>query len=105
MPFPNAAGMLAALATLALACTAAAAAHDGKADDLTIEHPWLRATPGGAQVAGGYVTILNKGNAPDRLVGGSIEAATTFELHQMSMDGGVMTMRPTGPSRSRPAGR
>ena len=79
-----------------LACVPAAA-HDFKAGDLIIEHPWARATPGGAQVAGGYLTIVNKGTAPDRLVGGSIASAAKFGLHQMTMDNGVMKMRPTGP--------
>ena len=85
------AGLLAALAPIA------ASAHDTKVGDLTIEHPWVRATPRGAQVAGGYVTITNKGTAPDRLVGGSIAVAAKFELHQMSMNSGVMQMRPIGP--------
>lgn len=90
------AGLAAVLASLMLAGTAATA-HDVKAGDLTIRHPWARATPGGAQVAGAYAVIVNTGTAPDRLLGGSIDAATTFELHRMASEGGVMTMRPTGP--------
>ena len=85
----------------ALACFAfdqiAALASDVTLSDLTIQHPWTRATPGGAQVAGGYLTIVNRGKTPDRLVGGSFDAASTFELHSMSMNDGVMTMRPIGP--------
>lgn len=91
-----AAGPLAMLTALALA-QGAAMADDYKAGDLTIKQPWARATPNGAQVAGGYMTIVNKGNAADRLVGGSIEAAATFELHEMSMEGTVMKMRAIGP--------
>lgn len=71
----------------------AASAHDYKIGSLEIQHPWSRATPKGATVAGGYLKIVNKGTAPDRLVGGSTEAAPKFEIHEMSMEGGVMKMR------------
>jgi len=33
------------------------------------------------------------GATPDRLVGGSTEVAGKFEIHEMSMDNGVMKMR------------
>jgi hypothetical protein len=71
-----------------------ASAYEYKAGSLEIKHPWARATPKGATVAGGYMTIINTGSAPDRLIGGSTTAAEKFEIHQMSMDGGVMKMRP-----------
>src|ERR1700694_214514 len=45
-------------------------AEEVKAGDLVITQAWSRATPGGAKVAGGYLTIENKGSAPDRLDGG-----------------------------------
>ena len=64
-----------------------------KAGALTIEAPWARATPGGAQVAGGFMKITNTGNEPDRLVGGTVPFAGRFEVHEMAMDGGVMKMR------------
>ena len=52
-----------------------AQADDVKAGDLVISQAWSRATPSGAKVAGGYLTIENKGTAPDRLVGGSGDVA------------------------------
>ena len=79
--------------TLTLAATAVSA-HEYKAGSLEIKHPWSRATPKGATIAGGYMTIVNTGAAPDRLVGGSTEVAGKFEIHEMSMDNGVMKMRP-----------
>jgi len=83
------------LAAFALAlCAAPAAAEDVKAGDLVISQAWSRATPGGAKVAGGYLTIENKGTAPDRLVGGTGEIAGKVEIHEMAMNNGVMTMRP-----------
>jgi len=72
----------------------AASAHGYKAGSLQIEHPWARATPKGAAVAGGYMKITNTGTAPDRLIGGTNANAEKFEIHEMSMDGGVMKMRP-----------
>ncbi len=60
---------------------------------LVIEAPWTRATPAGAKVAGGYVTISNTGTTPDRLIGGSFPMAGRFEVHDMAVTNGVMTMR------------
>jgi periplasmic copper chaperone A len=61
---------------------------------LRIAQPWSRATPGGAKVAGGYMTITNTGTEPDRLVGGTLPRAGRFEVHEMKTENGVMTMRP-----------
>ena len=79
-------------AALALVVSSASA-HEYKAGSLEIKHPWARATPKGATVAGGYLKIVNTGNAADRLIGGSTPASGKFEIHEMSMDGGVMKMR------------
>ncbi len=43
-----------------------ARAEDVKAGDLVITQAWTRATPGGAKIGGGYLTIENKGTAPDQ---------------------------------------
>jgi periplasmic copper chaperone A len=96
MTVSHSAGRLAALTMLALV-SSAAMAGDVTVGDLVIHQPWSRATPGGAQVGGGYVTIENRGAVADRLTGGSFAASSGFELHAMSMDGGVMKMRPAGP--------
>ncbi len=60
---------------------------------LEIEHPWARATPPGASVGGGYMTVRNAGDAADKLVGASSPAADQVQLHVMRMDNGVMRMR------------
>jgi periplasmic copper chaperone A len=62
--------------------------------NLVITQAWSRATPGGAQVAGGYLTIENKGSLPDRLLSGSTDAARKVEIHEIAMEKGIMTMRP-----------
>lgn len=69
------------------------AAASVKSGTLVIEAPWTRATPQGARVAGGFMTITNTGKEPDRLVGGSFPLAGRFEVHEMAMTNGVMTMR------------
>ncbi len=75
---------------LALALGAAPAlAQEFKAGDIVIEKPWARATPKGAEVGSGYLTIQNKGAAPDRLTGGTADFATV-EIHQMSSANGVV---------------
>ncbi len=79
-------------ALLALAASAGGAA-EYKAGSLVVDQPWTRATPKNAPVAGGYMKITNTGATPDRLVGGSVEAAKRFEIHEMKMDDGVMRMR------------
>ena len=81
------------LALFAALLSPGAFAHDYKIGTLVIDHPWSRATPRGAAVAGGYLKITNTGTTPDRLTGGTTEAAKRFEIHEMSMAGGVMRMR------------
>jgi copper(I)-binding protein len=73
---------------------APARAQEVKAGDLLITQAWSRATPGGAKIAGGYLTIANKGSVADRLLGGSADIAAKLQVHEMAMSNGVMTMRP-----------
>jgi periplasmic copper chaperone A len=68
-------------------------AQETSAGSISIEHAWSRATPQGAQVAAGYLTIRNNGSIPDRLVSATAEIAGETEVHQMSMTDGVMQMR------------
>ena len=80
-------------ACIMLAATAARA-RDYKAGSLDIIDPWSRATPKGASVAAGYMKIANSGTSPDRLVSGSCDVSSTFEVHEMTMENGVAKMRP-----------
>jgi copper(I)-binding protein len=83
------------LAAIALALPGSgAAAKDYKVGPLEIKNPWIPVAPKGAPVAGGYFTIVNTGNETDRLVSGSTPLASRFELHRMTMEQGVMRMRP-----------
>ncbi len=87
-------GSIAGAVLLAFFLGAPAHADEVKAGDLVITEAWSRATPGGAKIGGAYLTIENKGSAPDRLVGGSADIADKVEVHEMAMDNGVMKMRP-----------
>lgn len=69
-------------------------AHDYKAGKLTIDHPWSRAAPDGAQTLGGYMSIENASSEADRLVAVTSDAAERVEIHEMTMEGEVMRMRP-----------
>ena len=93
MAFISAARTMACAALLAGLFVAPARTEEIKAGDLVITQAWSRATPGGAKIGGGYLTIENKGSAPDRLIGGSADVAGNVQVHEMAMNSGVMTMR------------
>jgi periplasmic copper chaperone A len=79
----------------AFAATAAAPADvEYTIGKLRITAPWMRATPKGATVAGGFLKITNTGAEPDRLLSIASDIAATVEVHEMSMSGEVMRMRP-----------
>lgn len=78
----------------ALALPALALAHDDKVGTLAIASPWARATPPGATVGAGYLAIENRGAQAERLVGATSPVAGQVELHAMTVENGVMRMRP-----------
>jgi copper(I)-binding protein len=93
------------LAALLIACVfglGAASAHDYALKSLKIDHPFARATPPGAKVAGVFVTLENTGSKSDRLLSASTPIAGIAELHQMSVGGGVMRMRSVAALEVRP---
>jgi copper(I)-binding protein len=71
-----------------------ATAETCSAGGLQISNPWVRATPKGATVGAGYLTITNKGAESDRLIGGSAAPASRFEVHTTVIENGVAKMRP-----------
>lgn len=79
---------------LVLTAAIPAFAQDFRAGSLNIGYPWARVTPGGATTGAGYLTITNTGTGPDRLITGSVEVASGFELHRTSVTEGVASMRP-----------
>ncbi|HEX4297297.1 MAG TPA: copper chaperone PCu(A)C [Devosia sp.] len=91
-----AAFLLAAVPTAALAASGIVAGcpagQSFSAGPITVSGAFLRATPKGAQSAGGYLTISNTGASADIFTGASSPAADSVELHQMKMNGNVMEM-------------
>ena len=88
------AGAAALHVALARSATSAAAAGDYDAGSIHISQPWSRATPKGAASGAGYMTLTNKGTAPDRVSCVSDDASAQCQIHSMTMEGGVMKMRP-----------
>ncbi|WGR63562.1 DUF1775 domain-containing protein (plasmid) [Paracoccus ferrooxidans] len=71
--------------------------------DLSLSGAFSRATPPGAPVAGGFLTIAN-GGAEDRLVAAHADFAGRTEIHEMAMEGEVMRMRQLPEGLAIPAG-
>lgn len=81
------------VAAALLLSAGAALAHEYTLGALEIEHPWSRATPGGAKVGGGYMVIENDADAPDRLLSIQSDVAETVQIHEMKMSAdGMMSM-------------
>ena len=95
---------LAAAILISLMTIASAFAHDYKLENLEIMHPHARATLPNAPVSGGYMIIKNTGETADRLVSVSADFAGKSEIHEMSMEGDVMKMRPLADGLEIPAG-
>lgn len=81
------------VALAAMSAITASAAQPAKTGGIAIEQAWTRATPPNAPVAGGFLTIRNSGDRADRLVSVTSPDANSVEIHQMTMEDGVMRMR------------
>ena len=60
---------------------------------IEIEKPWTRATPPGAKMAAGYMTIRNKSASPDKLLRVTSAGAARVETHVTIKDGDIVRMR------------
>ena len=85
------------LAAAAVAPTTAAVAQT------TATHPWVRGTVAQQKATGLFVELTSAQGG--RLVSASSPMATAVELHQMAMDGNVMTMRALPDGLPLPAGK
>lgn len=93
-----------ALSLLFAASLAAPAFADASVGPLVISEAWARATPPGARVGGGYLTVKNTGAEPDTLISVASPVSEKTELHLMKTEDGVMTMRPADEGIEIPAG-
>lgn len=83
---PLIAGIVAAVAAPVLA-------HEVQKGDLTLSNLEVRASLGVNPNTGGYMTVANRGDRPDELIAASCGCAREVQLHLMSMQGSVMSMR------------
>lgn len=86
-------GWQAFLVALSLALTLLCAVQARASERARAEAAWVPEPPAVARHAAAYVTLLG-GTEPDRLVGVSSPAAEVAEMHETSMAGGVLRMRP-----------
>jgi copper(I)-binding protein len=86
-----------------LLCVSAPAGAQ-RVGDLRVDAPWVRATPPGAGVTGGFLTVRNSGTKGDRLLSVSSPAVARIEIHEMRHEDGVMRMRPLRDGLMIPAG-
>lgn len=93
--------------TLALTAAAAVGLQPitvAQPSTVTIENPWTRATAPGQAVAGGFMTVINTTGPEDRLLRASSPVAKEVQIHNTTMDEGVMRMRPMADGVAIPAG-
>ncbi|WP_076593240.1 copper chaperone PCu(A)C [Herminiimonas arsenitoxidans] len=84
-------------AVLTFAISTAAVAHDYRVGDISVDHPYARATVAGQTSGGAYLTLENKGNSADTLISAKSPVAASVEIHTMSMTADhVMRMREVG---------
>jgi copper(I)-binding protein len=67
-------------------------AHETKVGNLLIFHPWSRQPLPSSAVAAGSMKITNTGTEGDRLLKATATISDTVQIHEMSMDNGVMKM-------------
>lgn len=73
--------------------------------DLVLSGGFSRATLPNAPVAGGFLTITNTGSTDDRLLSAESDIAGETQVHEMSVDKGVMKMRQLSDGLPIPAGQ
>jgi periplasmic copper chaperone A len=86
--------LLVAICALAVSQIMPAHTADYSVGSIDITQPWARATPKGASTGAAYMTITNDGTTPDRVNCASSDASAKCQIHSMTMDNGVMKMRP-----------
>lgn len=92
-----------AVAAFSAAIPTPIAAEPHRAGSITVSDAWARETTPAQKAGGGFMTIDNAGDRPDRLLSATAGVADKVELHTVSMDGGVMRMRPVAGGIAIPA--
>jgi copper(I)-binding protein len=96
--------LLGALAlTLALAISCLLTGTSALAQTVDVQDAWARASVPGQKATGAFMKIT--ASADTRLVSISTTVAAVAEVHEMKVDGGVMTMRAVTGGLALPAGK
>ncbi|MCK1277378.1 copper chaperone PCu(A)C [Bradyrhizobium sp. 61] len=82
-----------AVVLLAFGIGGASQAQTPAANSIVVEQPWARATPPGAKTGAAYLTVMNNGATPDRLLGATTPLADKVEFHKETEESGVSRMR------------
>jgi periplasmic copper chaperone A len=93
-----------ALLAAVIAVVPGAFAQTGKTSTISVEQPWARATPAGAQTGAVYMTLANKANTADSLTSASSDVAAKVQIHEMAVVNGIMQMRELANGLAIPAG-
>ena len=91
--FRRAIAVAATIVAFGAAIAAPVLAHEVVKGDLTLSNLEVRASLGVNPNTGGYLTVTNAGAAADELIAASCTCAREVQLHLMSMNGSVMSMR------------
>lgn len=83
---------LLALAAL-LSVSSFAMAHEYKAGELQVEHPWSLLLPANSANGAAYFVLQNHGQSADRLLGADTERAASAEIHEHVNKDGMMKMQ------------
>jgi copper(I)-binding protein len=84
-------------ASLTLGCSLLIALSScASATAIEVGDAWARPLPESAPAAAIFVTIENGTDAEDRLIGVDSPACAVAEVHETTMSGGVMGMKPVG---------
>ena len=70
-----------------------AQAHEYKAGQIEIDHPWSRAMPPTAPNAAAFFVLHNQGDTADRLISASSPQAQKTEIHEHVHKDGLMKMQ------------
>ena len=85
---------IAAIGLLTMFLAGPATAQSGSPPAVQAVNVWARATPQGAKTGAAYMTLVNQGQTDDRLIGVATPVAGEAQIHSMSLENGVMMLRP-----------
>lgn len=92
-PVASSAGLIAASGLMLHAVSGHVRAQGTVSTMIAVEEPWARATPKGTKMGAAYMTLVNNGASPERLLGATTPLAEHVQFHQETEEKGVSRMR------------